>query len=118
MPHLDLKHSADLNIDTDALFEEVEATLQAHDADTGPCKCRAYPAQKYRYTHCLMELRMFAKRERDAAFLAKLVNALERVLIAYLDKDCSISVMITFSEPAYLTRKFTVGEAVVGQADQ
>lgn len=90
MPHLDLKHSADLNIDTDALFEEVEATLQAHDADTGPCKCRAYPAQKYRYTHCLMELRMFAKRERDAAFLAKLVNALERVLIAYLDKDCSI----------------------------
>ena len=110
MPHMDLKYSSDLDINTAALFEAVERTLQAHDDNTGPCKCRAYPADAYHHSHCLIELRMFAKRERDAAFLAGLVKALEEVLIKYLTSDCCISVMISFSEPAYITREFTMDE--------
>lgn len=110
MPHLDLKYSSDLTIKTMPFFKEVEETLQVHDPDTGPCKCRAYPTDAFHHSHCLIELRMFAKQNRDAAFLAKLVNALENVLMRYLEQDCFLSVMISFSEPAYITRKFTVDE--------
>ncbi|MDO6728255.1 hypothetical protein Q4544_15045 [Cognatishimia sp. 1_MG-2023] len=110
MPHLDLKYSSDIEIDAIAFFEEVEATLQAHDDDTGPCKCRAYPTEIYRYSQCVVEIRMFAKRERNAQFTADLVAAIEALLVKHLSQDCSISVMLTFSPPAYITRKFHVSE--------
>jgi len=110
MPHLDLKFSSDIDLDIQAFFAEVESVLQAHDADTGPCKCRAYKAKNYQHSHCLVELRMFAKRERDAQFTANIVAAVEAVLIKYLNQDCSLSVMLTFSPSAYITRLFRVSE--------
>lgn len=86
MPSLDLKYSADLNIDTKKLFKAVEDTVKAHDAGTGACKARAYPAQQFQYTHCYMELALLTKDSRDEAWTQKLIDDLEELLKAELTK--------------------------------
>jgi len=44
MPHAELKYSIDLDLDAEALLRCVEQVILRHDANSGECKGRAYPA--------------------------------------------------------------------------
>lgn len=86
MPSLDLKYSADLKINTTKLFKAVEDTVKAHDAATGACKARAYPAQQFQHTHCYIEIALLTKDNRDDAWTQKLIDDLEILLTTELAK--------------------------------
>lgn len=103
MPHADLKYSADLNIDGAAILADVEATIQAHDASSGMCKGRAYPAEVFHHTHLIVEISMLPKVHRDQAFMDALLRDLESCIKEHLKVPCAFSLAIAFSPGTYVT---------------
>lgn len=77
MPHAGAKHSADLECDAEGLFRTIEETILKHDPASRKCKCRAYPAARYRHTHCLISVSMLTRPHRDAPFTQALMCDLE-----------------------------------------
>ena len=106
MPHADLKYSADLRFDVNAMFETIESTILAHDAGAGECKCRAYPCEQTNYTHLLVSVVMLRKPHRDTAFMAALLHDLEETIKAQLSQNCRFSLGIEFSSDSYVTNAF------------
>ncbi len=103
MPHLDLKYSADLDIDAAAMLRGVEAIIQRHDAGSGACKGRAYPAPVSHHTHLIAELSLLPKVHRDAAFMEALRDDIADFLRGHLPRPCAFSLDLGFSGPHYLT---------------
>jgi hypothetical protein len=107
MPHVDLKFSSDLNFDATALLRAVEQTIQRHDAGSGECKGRAYPAAHFNHTHCLLELSMLTKPHRDSAFTQSLLADLKAEMERHLNQPCHLSLGIQYSDENYITTKHT-----------
>lgn len=103
MPHAEVKHSADLEFDAEGLFRTIEETILKHDPASGECKCRAYPAARYRHTHCLVSVSMLTRPHRDAAFTRALLRDLEAEVRAHLAQPCFFSLGIAYSDDAYIT---------------
>ncbi len=109
MPHVEIKHSADLALNPQALFKLVEYVINRHDADAGECKGRAYPAKAFQHTHVLFEISMLTKPHRDEAFTRKLMVELEQQLKAQIPQTCRFSLALNYSGPYYSTNLHEVG---------
>lgn len=103
MPHAGLKYSTDLEIDAKAVLQAVELVIQRHDAGSGMCKGRAYPAEIFHHTHCILNVSMLTKPHRDAAFTHALLDDLTSELGRHITQKCALSVGIQYSGAAYYT---------------
>lgn len=105
MPHAELKYSEDLSFDADALLAAIEDTINRHDPAAGECKCRAYPAARFRHTHMLVAITMLAKPNRNAAFTAAVMEDLEQAIKAHLKQRCLFSLLVEYSPSTYVTKE-------------
>lgn len=105
MPHADLKYSADLNIDPRELLSGIEAILQKHDAGSGDCKGRAYPAAISHHRHLIANISLLPKPHRNEAFMSALREDLARYLRAHLPRPCWMSLDVAFSGAHYVTEE-------------
>ncbi|MCR9125266.1 MAG: hypothetical protein NXH82_03975 [Rhodobacteraceae bacterium] len=106
MPHAELKYSADLTIDPQAILAEIEAVIARHDPGAGACKGRAHAAPVWNHSHILVQVVMLAKPHRDAAFTETLIGALEQAVKARLTQPCFFSLSLDFNGPGYVTNRF------------
>ena len=107
MPHAELKYSTDLDIDAGEILTQVEAMILRHDAGSGDCKGRAYPAAASHHRHVILEVSLLAKPHRDAGFVAALKSDLAAMLAGHLPRPCWVSVNLSFSGPCYHTELLT-----------
>lgn len=56
MPHIEIKHSNNLNLDYGLLFHSMEGVINEMDEAAGACKGRAYPASHYHHSHVLISV--------------------------------------------------------------
>lgn len=105
MPHAELSYSADLDVDAAAILREIEAVIQRHDAASGACKGRAYPAEVFHHTHILVELSLLAKPHRDAAFTKALMQDVEEAVKAMIPQPCYFSLALTYNDGFYVTNR-------------
>ncbi len=105
MPHAELRYSDDLSLDPGAVLSRIEEVLQAHDAGSGECKGRAYPAAVFHHTHCLVTISLLAKPHRNAAFIAALGADLEQAIKALIPEPCFFTLDISFSSQIYITNR-------------
>ncbi len=103
MPHAEIKYTDDLALDAQAILTDIEATILRHDAESGACKGRAYPAVQFHYSHVLVTVSMLSRPHRDAAFTEALLHDLERVIKARVSQRCQFSLGISYSDSAYVT---------------
>lgn len=103
MPHAELKYSSDLEIDAGAILAAVEQTIQRHDAGSGECKGRAYPADQFHHTHLILSVSMLTKPHRDKAFTDALMQDIERVVKSKIGQSCYFSFALEYSTSAYVT---------------
>jgi len=106
MPHAEVKYSSDLNLDPAAVLADIEAVIQRHDAGSGACKGRAYPALVFHHSHVLVEVSLLPKTHRDAAFMQALSSDLEMAIKAHLSAPCYFSLNLAFSGAHYVTNTF------------
>jgi len=105
MPHIELKHSNDLNIDAPKLFADIEQCFNGIDSSAGDCKSRAYPTDQYLHTHVYLHVSLLPKPHRDDEFMHLLIQSLRDCATPYLPTGCWLSIDATFSSPYYLTEK-------------
>ena len=103
MPHAELCYSADLSLDPAQTLARIEEVLQAHDAGSGECKGRAYPAEVFHHTHFIARISLLAKPHRAAAFIAALSADLETASKACIPEPCLFTLDISFSSQIYVT---------------
>ncbi len=103
MPHAELKYSADLALDAEIILQKVETVILRHDGHSGECKGRAYPADRFHHSHCLLNVSMLTKPHRDKTFTKALLADLEAELAAHLPKRCFVSLGIQYSDENYVT---------------
>lgn len=106
MPHVDVRHSADLAVDP-RLFDWIEAEILRHDPGAGDSKGRAYPAAVFHHTHCHVAVSLLPKPHRDEAFTQALLAALDGGIPRFLGGPCAFSLDLTYSGAAYITRHHT-----------
>jgi hypothetical protein len=106
MPHVDLKFTSDLNIDATAFLVAVEKVIHGHDSNTGECKGRAYPADEFNHTHCLLEISMLTKSYRDSAYTQDLLAKLKAEMENQIGQKCFLSLGITYTGDSYITTEF------------
>lgn len=106
MPHADLKYTCDLDFDAKGMLAAIEATIQLHDAGSGECKGRAYPADVFHHSHLIVEVSLLPKAHRDQVFLDALGAALEACIKSFLSQPCQFSLALNFSGGAYITNVF------------
>lgn len=109
MPHAELRYSSDLEIDAAAILARIEEVIQAHDAGSGACKGRAYPADRFHHTHCLVSLGLLRKPHRDAAFTQALMADVEAAVKALIPQSCYFSLGLDYNEATYVTNRHEVG---------
>lgn len=109
MPHAELKYSSDLTLDAEPLLRAIEQVILQHDPNSGECKGRAYPAEIYHHSHCLLNVSMLSKPHRGTAFTKALLGDLEVQLRSHLNQACFLSLGIQYSDEAYVTTKHTPG---------
>ena len=108
MPHAELKYSADLEIDAEAILAEVEAVILRHDAGSGECKGRAYPAASFHHSHLILELSLLSKPHRDEAFTHALLTDVEQAVKARIAQPCFFSLSLNYSAGYYVTNTHAV----------
>lgn len=106
MPHAELKYSSDLDFDARKLLTDIEALLQEIDANSGPCKGRAYPAAVFNHTHVLINVQLFAAKNRGLDFVENALARIKALAESAVAKPCFITVELTFSPLGYTTGKY------------
>ena len=103
MPHVEIKYSDNLNIDTKEIFNVIEAIINKSDASAGECKSRAYPCSEYKYSHALIVISLLTKPHRDEAFTFNLSDELERAIKRHFKQSLYFSLNIEYSQAYYTT---------------
>ena len=103
MPHAELKYSADLDLDAAAILAAVERVIQRHDAGSGECKGRVYPAAVFHHTHVILSLSLLTKPHRDEAFTRALLTDVEQAVKAMIGQRCFFSLALDYSDAYYVT---------------
>lgn len=103
MPQLDLKYSADLELNPTVIFTAMEAAIQSFDSSAGICKSRAYPATDYLHQQIYCEISVLNKPHRDDTFMQELHQKLIETLERYIPKNCHYAVKLDFSGGYYAT---------------
>ena len=103
MPHVEIKYSDNLNIDTKNIFDDIESTINQFDSSAGVCKSRAYACHEYKHTHLLLTVDLLTKPHRDETFTNNLSEELQKVVKKYLTQSLYFSLDIKYSGPYYYT---------------
>ena len=103
MPHVEIKYSDNLDIDTKQIFDDVESVINKNDSSAGECKSRAYPCSEYKYTHIIVSISLLTKPHRDKEFTLKLSSELEQAIKRYLKQSAYFSLNIEYSQAYYTT---------------
>lgn len=103
MPHVEIKYSDNLDIDTNEIFNVVETIINKCDMSAGECKSRAYPCNQYKYSHILITISLLTKSHRDKAFTQNLSIEIESAIKAHLKQSLYFSLNIEYSLEYYTT---------------
>jgi len=103
MPHVEIKYSDNLDINTKEIFDVIEGVINKKDSSAGECKSRAYPCAEYKYTHILISISLLSKPHRDKEFTLQLSNELERAIKLHLKQSLYFSLNIEYSLAYYTT---------------
>ncbi|KGJ93660.1 tautomerase family protein [Colwellia psychrerythraea] len=103
MPHVEIKYSDNIKLDTNIVFDEVEEVINKHDKSAGECKSRAYPCSRFKYAHLLVTVSLLTKPHRDELFTQKLSNEIESVIKSHLKQSLYFSLNIEYSLNYYTT---------------
>ena len=103
MPHVEIKYSDNLDIDTKEIFDVIESIINKKDSSAGECKSRAYPCSEYKYSHILVSISLLTKPHRDKEFTLKLSSELERAIKLHLKQSLYFSLNIEYSQAYYTT---------------
>ncbi len=107
MPHIELKYSNDLDINTSQLFDTIEQIINENDSSAGECKSRAYPAELFKHTHLLITIWLLPKTHRDQEFSQKLLRSIKTGLRHCLPKQCFLSLELVYRDNNYVTENLT-----------
>lgn len=119
MPHIEIKYSDNLTINTQDIFEAIENTINRHDMSAGECKSRAYPCGEYKYSHLLLTVSLLTKSHRDKAFTLKLSTDIERAVKRHLKQSLYFSLNIAYSLDCYTTNVHRVeGDRLESRVDK
>ncbi len=103
MPHVEIKYSDNLDIDTKEVFDVIESIINKKDSSAGECKSRAYPCSEYKYTHILVTISLLTKPHRDKEFTLNLSCELERAIKLHLKQSLYFSLNFEYSLAYYTT---------------
>lgn len=103
MPHVEIKYSDNLQIDSKEVFDVIEAIINKKDASAGVCKSRAYPCLEYKYSHILITISLLTKPHRDEAFTLALSSELQQAIKSHLKQSVYFSLNIEYSQAYYTT---------------
>jgi len=108
MPHVEIKYSNNLDLDTKEVFDDIEGVINKKDSSAGECKSRAYPFSEYKYPHILVTISLLSKPHRDEEFTLQLSTELERTIKAHLKQSLYFSLNIQYSLAYYTTNIHSV----------
>ena len=115
MPHVEIKYSDNLDIETDKIFDAVEKVINENDMSAGVCKSRAYPCSQYKYSHILVTVSLLTKPHRDKVFTQKLSGEIEKAIKVHLKQSLYYSLNIEYSQDYYTTNIHRVeGDSLQG----
>ncbi|MCL1066093.1 hypothetical protein L2735_04635 [Shewanella olleyana] len=114
MPHVEIKYSDNLNINTQAIFDDVEIIINQKDASAGVCKSRAYPCSEYKHTHILVTISLLTKPHRDEQFTLELSAEIESAIKPHLKQNLYFSLNIEYSSAYYTTNVHQVDGETLG----
>lgn len=118
MPHVEIKYSDNLNIDTNKVFDVVEEIINKNDMSAGECKSRAYPCSQYKYSHILITVSLLTKPHRDEIFTQKLSGEIEEAIKTHLKQSLYFSLNIEYNLAYYTTNIHSVeGDRLQGMVD-
>jgi len=103
LPHVEIKYSDNLAIDTKVIFDVIEDVINKKDASAGECKSRAYPCSEYKYTHILVTVSLLTKPHRDKEFTLQLSSEIERAIKLHFKQSLYFSLNIEYSLAYYTT---------------
>ncbi|AQS37000.1 hypothetical protein Sps_01836 [Shewanella psychrophila] len=103
MPHVEIKYSDDLDIDTNKVFDLVEFIINSQDASAGVCKSRAYPCSQYKYPHVLIIVSLLTKPHRDQEFTNTLSEKIAKEVKKEFKQSLYFSLNIEYSTANYTT---------------
>ncbi|MEN9343399.1 MAG: hypothetical protein RLZZ453_186 [Chlamydiota bacterium] len=103
MPHLEVKYSADIELDVNVLFDQIESAINELDPSAGVCKSRAYPAKSYKHSHVMIEVWLLPKQHRNYAFTQALLQGLKDCVKKKVANHCYISVQLHYRDANYVT---------------
>ena len=103
MPHVELKYSDNLQMNSNKIFDAVEKVINNSDPSAGECKSRAYRCSEYKYSHLLVTISLLSKPHRDKAFTQNLSVDLEREIKNFLKQSLYFSLNIEYSLEYYTT---------------
>lgn len=103
MPHVEIKYSNDIDLDSQALFGRIEKEINDADPSAGACKSRAYPTDQYHHTHILVSINLLSKQHRDDAFSKNLLGEILKVVKDHVKDSCFLSLEINYQNQHYIT---------------
>jgi len=103
MPHVEIKYSDNLKINTKEVFDDIETIINQEDSSAGVCKSRAYPCLEYKHSHILITISLLTKPHRDEAFTLTLSSKLEKSIKQHLKQSTYFSLNIEYSLAYYTT---------------
>lgn len=103
MPHVEIKHSNDVQVINKEFFIEIERIINALDFSAGACKTRSYPATKYLHTHCMIEVYLLSKPHRNETFSKNLIQKLQEAISPMFTEDTWLSICINYRNTGYFT---------------
>jgi 5-carboxymethyl-2-hydroxymuconate isomerase len=115
MPHVEIKYSNNLEIDTKEIFDVIEWVINKKDASAGVCKSRAYPCLEYKYSHILVTISLLTKPHRNKEFTVALSRELETSIKKHLKQSAYFSLNIEYSQAYYTTNVHLVDDDALAE---
>jgi len=103
MPHLEIKYSADIQLNVEFLFDQIESAINQLDSSAGVCKSRAYAAQSYKHSHVMIEVWLLPKQHRNQAFTHALLKEIKDCVMRQITNGCYVSVQLYYRDTNYAT---------------
>jgi hypothetical protein len=103
MPHLEIKYSADIELNIEFLFDQIESVINHLDPSAGVCKSRAYAAQSYKYSHVMIEVWLLPKQHRNQVFTHVLLKEIKDCVRKQIANGCYVSVQLYYRDTNYET---------------
>jgi 5-carboxymethyl-2-hydroxymuconate isomerase len=103
MPHVELKYSDNLKLNSTEIFDTIETVVNTLDSSTGNCKSRAYPTTIYKHSHLLISISLLTKPHRDDAFSQQLSHNILAAIQPLLNTSAALSIELRYMNDSYIT---------------